>query len=409
MNNLSLQEKLIEDKGFRNQYIGKTEVLNKVKLLSLLPDGESMTARMVAEYYEVEEKTINQIILRNKKELEESGLRLLTDEELKEAKKGFLHSVENVKWIFRLNVIPRKAILNIGMLLRDSEIAKQVRTYLLNVEEIAPKEHRLNAIDKAGSWSSKDELILLDCYYSAIYNGGSLNEGAQRASEKINHTKAACLTRYNTKLKNLISDEKFFEAVQKNRRNKGKMLHLQVVENIKPSHTHGMLSLDSLPTMDGHVSTVNRHDINPNIATTNSQPSDNEKLEQIHNSQTVVIDEMFKQNTKLINEVCSLKDDNSYLKIKVNKMESDISIKEILLLDKDRQIDLLNEKLSELSKENELHKKKCNSYKSKLNNVQAAMTGKTRATKTQTEEQKRKKGVAYQIKDGVPVFENNCP
>jgi hypothetical protein len=46
-----------------------------------------------------------------------------------------------------LTIIPRRAIFRIGMLLRDSEVAKKVRTYLLNVEENATPEEKLRAVE----------------------------------------------------------------------------------------------------------------------------------------------------------------------------------------------------------------------------------------------------------------------
>ena len=42
-----------------------------------------------------------------------------------------------------LKVFPRRAILRIGMLLRDSEIAKEIRTALLNIEEKTSDETKI--------------------------------------------------------------------------------------------------------------------------------------------------------------------------------------------------------------------------------------------------------------------------
>lgn len=47
------------------------------------------------------------------------------------------------------NVFPICAILRIGMLLRDSEIAREIRIQLLNIEEAVTDEQRTIAIDHA--------------------------------------------------------------------------------------------------------------------------------------------------------------------------------------------------------------------------------------------------------------------
>jgi hypothetical protein len=47
-----------------------------------------------------------------------------------------------------LKVFPRRAILRIGMLLRDSNVAKEVRTQLLNIEEKTSNEIKTQDIDE---------------------------------------------------------------------------------------------------------------------------------------------------------------------------------------------------------------------------------------------------------------------
>ncbi|TVY09921.1 hypothetical protein [Paenibacillus cremeus] len=371
MTNLALQEKFIEDQSFRDQYIVKTEVMNKVKLLSLLPDGESMTVQMVADYYEVNKTAIDQVLHRHKDEFKSDGVKKVTSKS-----EGFdiLSKALNPNQ-FIVKLIPRRSILRIGMLLRDSEIAKQVRTYLLNVEESASKEQRSKAMDHhLVTWTPKEELILLDCYYSTINNGGTLGEAAQKASEKINHTKAACLNKYNNSLKTIITDEKFFETVEQNKKLRGrKKNHLQLV------------------TVEETASSVE------------SVYIDNGMLEQIHNSQTIVIDDLFKKNSNLLDDVFKLKDDNTMLRLRVNELESDKTMADFITMDKDRLIEQVNEKNQQLSEEVEKWKKKYAESKKKLSSIEDMITGRSQAKKKQVES-KENKGMQYTIKDGVPVF-----
>lgn len=70
-------------------------------------------------------------------------------EKLKEFKKAFrdfhgnlkskVQNEHTLKYASQFTIIPRRALLRIGMLLRDSEAASQVRTMLLNKEEMAIK------------------------------------------------------------------------------------------------------------------------------------------------------------------------------------------------------------------------------------------------------------------------------
>ena len=46
----------------RNEYINRTEVLDKVKTLFLIPELEVMTASQVAEFYGVEVETVKKML-----------------------------------------------------------------------------------------------------------------------------------------------------------------------------------------------------------------------------------------------------------------------------------------------------------------------------------------------------------
>lgn len=136
---------LLENKAFREKLVAKVEVLEKVKKLLLIPGTEKATVGQVAGYFEVGEEAIKAVVQRNRIELEEDGLYSKSGRETKE----FLEScnlqpsnfrggfeTEGMRFSNRGNLLfPRRAILRIGMLLRDSEIAKEVRTQLLNIEE----------------------------------------------------------------------------------------------------------------------------------------------------------------------------------------------------------------------------------------------------------------------------------
>ena len=155
-NNKNNELILVESKSMRDQMVSNAtdermnEVLNKVKGLILLPDETNVTTEMVASYYEVDKEAILYHIRNNKEELESDGLKVLKGKELKEFKDfltngGLPHQSFIGERASALTIIPRRGILRLGMLLRDSIIAKSVRTYLLNVENNADIELKMQS------------------------------------------------------------------------------------------------------------------------------------------------------------------------------------------------------------------------------------------------------------------------
>ncbi|MFD8231254.1 restriction endonuclease [Streptomyces sp. NPDC059696] len=124
---------LLESPTLRGSVLARTEVLDRVKALSLLPDGTHVTTAMVASYFDVGLEAIKSLIKDHRTELEASGYRLLTGEELRSFKNlcGIQSRTRS------LALFPRRAVLNIAMLLRDSDVARQVRVYLLDTEYLA--------------------------------------------------------------------------------------------------------------------------------------------------------------------------------------------------------------------------------------------------------------------------------
>ncbi|WP_260984938.1 BRO family protein [Bacillus thuringiensis] len=140
------------------------EVLERVKNLLLLPELEMATTQQVADFYGVSLDTIKWVVKRNRDELVTDGYNTLTGKEssnlygdklsLKkiEAQKGkYVVTLRNnveVSFSNRSNgFFPKRAILRVGMLLRDSEVAKEVRTQLLNIEEHTATEVKTYEID----------------------------------------------------------------------------------------------------------------------------------------------------------------------------------------------------------------------------------------------------------------------
>lgn len=130
---------LVESLSARNEYVQRVDVLDKVKRLPMLPDDMHVTVQMAAHYYESPQKTIETLVRNHKDEFLQDGLKVLSGQELQHFV-TLLNKVAKDEPVISpktrsLTVLPRRALLRIGMLLRDSEVAKQVRTYLLDVEQ----------------------------------------------------------------------------------------------------------------------------------------------------------------------------------------------------------------------------------------------------------------------------------
>ena len=124
---------ILESKSLREHYCSTDEylgVLDRVGQLANLPGTSWATKDQVAEFYKVSIQTLETVIIRNKEEFLSDGYNILNKKDL-----------ENIHFeCFEipnrgLAIFPRRAVLRAGLLLRDSDIAKEVRNYLLDIEE----------------------------------------------------------------------------------------------------------------------------------------------------------------------------------------------------------------------------------------------------------------------------------
>lgn len=148
-------ESMVDNHDLRNELIARTEVLDKVKKLLLIPEMNCMTIRQVADYYEVDIDTLKKCCKRNKDEIILDGVVTKTPRVFKDLLKGqdvpLVQNQTNLVIQIDDNThleIPnrgikcfsKRAVLRIGMLLRDSKIAQEVRTQLLNIVEHTAEE-----------------------------------------------------------------------------------------------------------------------------------------------------------------------------------------------------------------------------------------------------------------------------
>lgn len=145
-------DRLLEDERLRQQHIDKIEVLERIKNLFFLPKTEAMTTTMAARFYEVDRKTVQKVIERHGQELADNGAYIEDYSSLKEKFGGDKLSPA-LRKEYGINtkgtvLFPKRALLNLGMLIQTSEIAQRVRTALLDIEEGADDELRVRELTR---------------------------------------------------------------------------------------------------------------------------------------------------------------------------------------------------------------------------------------------------------------------
>ncbi|WP_299529457.1 hypothetical protein [uncultured Streptomyces sp.] len=144
---MSKEIALLESRALRVEQMERVDILDKVKSLVMLPDGIHVRTQDVARYFEVSTASVRRLTDRHQKELSENGLRLLRGSELQS-----FHSDTLSLWdgggeaiypqaATQLRLYTRRTVLNVAMLLRESDIARCVRAYLLDAEDELRARH----------------------------------------------------------------------------------------------------------------------------------------------------------------------------------------------------------------------------------------------------------------------------
>lgn len=149
----------IDRKNILNNNLAIQEVYEQVGFYGIKYEGKyRFTKQQVAQYFEVDIRTIDRLLENHKAELEQSGYELYTGPKLKSYKeqvvdfvklakeKGDVHDMNVVNILQlseneldslskspQLSVFTYKAFLNIGMLLTGSEKAQKLRSAILDI------------------------------------------------------------------------------------------------------------------------------------------------------------------------------------------------------------------------------------------------------------------------------------
>jgi len=132
MNDLTISS--VERQNVLNNRFAVDALREDLGFTGMLFEGEyRFTKKMVADFYEVDTSTIDRYLTQYADELKHNGYVLSKGKQLKNFKLQFAHVINEVSKTTQLGLFNFRAVLNVGMLLTESEKAKQVRTRILDI------------------------------------------------------------------------------------------------------------------------------------------------------------------------------------------------------------------------------------------------------------------------------------
>jgi hypothetical protein len=121
-----------------NNSLAITEIQKAVGIRGILFENEyKFIKRQVADFFEVTERTIDNCLEKNEKELSKNGYEVIRGKRLVDFKLVWQHDFGNetdfVTKTTVLGIFNFRTFLNVAMLLNDSEIARKLRSVILNI------------------------------------------------------------------------------------------------------------------------------------------------------------------------------------------------------------------------------------------------------------------------------------
>ena len=129
--NENLSISTIERQNVLNNRFAVEAIQKALNVEAMLFEGQyCFTKKMVADFYEVEERTIRRYLKSHEAELKHNGYFLCRGKLLKELKLQYVGDINVPNKTPVVGLFNFRAFLNIGMLISESEKAKQVRTLI---------------------------------------------------------------------------------------------------------------------------------------------------------------------------------------------------------------------------------------------------------------------------------------
>jgi hypothetical protein len=130
----------IHRKNILNNSLALKELYKELSFAGIMFEGKyRYTKKQVADFFEVDERTIDRYIENHKDEVGQQGYEVLTGNRLRSFKLAYGSDIsvvtidDTLKKTSILGVFTFKAFLNVGMLLTESEKAKVLRAFILDI------------------------------------------------------------------------------------------------------------------------------------------------------------------------------------------------------------------------------------------------------------------------------------
>ena len=131
---ITLTKSAIDRQNVLNNTVALPRIQEALGVLTLEFHGRFvLTKQMVADFYEVDIRTISRYIVKHKEELEFNGYFVCKGEDLKEFKSKFGKDINVPTKTTVLGLFDFRSFLNVGLLLTGSDKAKMVRSRVLDI------------------------------------------------------------------------------------------------------------------------------------------------------------------------------------------------------------------------------------------------------------------------------------
>ncbi len=124
----------VDRQNILNNNVALNKIYEYVGFTGILFDGEyRYTKTMVSNFFGVDERTIDRYLEDFDKELKHNGYVLIKGKQLKELKLQFGHVINVVSKTTQLGLFNFRAVLNLAMLLKESDNARVLRSQMLDI------------------------------------------------------------------------------------------------------------------------------------------------------------------------------------------------------------------------------------------------------------------------------------
>lgn len=130
----TLTKSAIDRQNILNNTVALPRIQRALEVPTLEFQGRLvLTKQMVADFYEVDIRTISRYIVRHKEELEHNGYFVCKGNDLKEFKLRYVKDINVPNKTPQIGLFDFRSFLNVGLLLTGSEKAKMVRGRVLDI------------------------------------------------------------------------------------------------------------------------------------------------------------------------------------------------------------------------------------------------------------------------------------